>query len=291
MGQLNTILKTGKSALGFLAYAYGRYGEDRCRTVAASLSYTSLLALVPFTAIVFAVLSYFPMLEDFRFEMQVFLFNNMMPDSGDAVIEAFDGFVANAGSMTGFGVVGLLLTSIFLLNTIFATMNMIFRVDRPRPILWRIAIYLGVLIIGPLLLAASFSLATYMLALTKGMGLDVLTGFLGRLARFVPALILIFGFTLFYKIVPKRYVLWRDAVIGGLLAGLCFSGLRWLFGIYLIYFPTYQALYGALSAVPVFLVWMFLSWTVILLGAVLVASLPDWRAKNVDETVEGSVDV
>ena len=101
-----------------------------------------------------------------------------------------------------------------------------------------------------------------------------------RMARFVPALILIAGFSLFYKIVPNRRVTWGDALTGGLLAGLLFSGLRWSFGIYLIYFPTYQTLYGALSAVPVFLLWTFLSWTVVLLGAVTAAALPDWRASR-----------
>ena len=86
-----------------------------------------------------------------------------------------------------------------------------------------------------------------------------------------------FRFSLSYKVVPNRRVEWRDALLGGLIAGLLFAGLRWMFGIYLIYFPTYQTIYGALLVVPVFLVWMFASWTVVLAGAVIAASGPSWR--------------
>lgn len=264
------------------------YHAVRCRSIAAALSYTSLLALVPLMAIVFAVLAAVPALEGFRTEVQAFVFDNLMPASSDTFIEYFDGFIANAGKMTGFGIIGLLLTSMMLLNTIFTAVNRIFRVQKPRPIYLRIAVYLGVLIAGPVFLAASFSLATYILAMTKvvgstvdsAMGVEAFTGLLGRLTRFTPALIMILGFSTFYKVVPNRKVEWRDALLGGVLAGLLFSGLRWLFGIYLIYFPTYQTIYGALSAVPAFLVWLFASWTVVLAGAVVAASGPDWRARD-----------
>lgn len=261
------------------------YHDGQCRTVAASLSYTSLLAMVPLVAIVFAVLAQVPALEGFRGQLQDFVYANLMPASGDTFAEYFDGFIANAGKMTGFGVIGLVLTAMMLINTIFTAINRIFQVERPRPFFLRIGVYLGVLIAGPLVLAASFSLATYILAMTKAVessiGMDAFTGLLGRLTRFVPALILILGFSAFYKVVPNRRVEWRDALSGGLVAGLIFSGLRWLFGIYLIYFPTYQTIYGAMSAVPVFLVWLFASWTVVLAGAAIAASGPDWRQREI----------
>jgi len=264
----------------YMAHIGRHYYEVRCRTIAASLSYTSLLAMVPMVAIIFAVLAAVPALEEFRTEIQGFVFDNLMPESGDIFREYFDGFVANAGKMTGFGIVGLAVTAMMLINTIFMAMDLIFHVEKPRPIYLRLGVYLGVLIVGPMVLAASFSLATYIMTMTKALGIDAFTGLLGRLTRFVPALILILGFSTFYKVVPSRRVEWRDALLGGLIAGLLFAGLRWLFGIYLIYFPTYQAIYGALSAVPVFLVWMFASWTVILAGAVIAASGPSWRRRD-----------
>ena len=267
----------------YLAHVAKHYYAVRCRTIAASLSYTSLLALVPLVAIIFAVLAAVPALEGFRIEIQTFMFSNLMPESSGTFFEYFDGFIANAGKMTGFGIIGLVITAMMLLNTIFTAINLIFQVEKPRPIYLKIAAYLGVLIAGPLLLAASFSLATYIMAMTKALGVDAFTGLLGRLTRFVPALILILGFSTFYKVVPNRKVEWRDAFAGGLMAGLLFAGLRWLFSIYLIYFPTYQTIYGALSAVPVFLVWMFLSWSVVLGGAVIAASGPGWRTREINQ--------
>jgi membrane protein len=245
--------------------------------IAASLSYTSLLAIVPMIAIIFAELAAVPALEGFLTEIQGFVFDNLMPESGDAFREYFDGFIAKAGKMTGFGIVGLALTAMILINTIFMAMNLIFHVEKPRPIYLRVGVYLGGLIVGPLVLAASFSLATYIMTMTKALGVDAFTEVLGRLAGFVPALILILGFSLFYKVLPNRRVEWRDTLLGGLIAGLLFAGLRWMFGIYLIYFPAYQTTYGALSVGPVFLVWMFASWTVVLAGAVIAASGPSWR--------------
>ncbi|MBT5013880.1 MAG: YihY family inner membrane protein [Rhodospirillaceae bacterium] len=266
----------------FTLYALKRYGEDQCQTVAAALSYTSLLAMVPLLAIVFAVLAQVPALESFRIELMNFAFANLLPDSGDKVAASFEAFIANAGKMTGFGIVGLVIAAMMLINTIFKNINLIFRVDRPRPIMLRLIVYVGVLVGGPLVLAVSFSMATYIFALTKGLELEVFTGVMGRLTRLMPAFILIVGFAGFYKVVPNRHVRWRDAFLGGLLAGVMFSGLRWLFGIYLVYFPTYKALYGALSAVPVFMLWMFLSWAVVLFGAVVAASFPDWREHDSD---------
>lgn len=269
-----------KLVAAYLAHIARHYHGVRCRQVAASLSYTSLLALVPLMAIIFAVLAAVPALEGFRHELQEFMFANLMPESGDTFAQYFAGFLANAGKMTGFGIIGLALTAVMLINTIFAAMNLIFHVQKPRPIPLRIAVYFGVLIAGPLVLAASFSLATYILTLTKALQVEAFTGLVGRLTRFVPALLLIFGFATFYKVVPNCRVAWRDALAGGLAAGLIFAGLRWLFGIYLIYFPTYQTIYGALSAVPVFLLWLFMSWSVVLAGAVVAASGPAWRDKN-----------
>lgn len=256
------------------------YHGVHCRTIAASLSFTSLLALVPLMAIIFSVLAEVPYFEKFRHEFLAFVLGYLIPEFGKTFANYFDELRTNTGKITGFGVTGLVITAVMLINTIFMAMNLIFRVEKPRPVLLRIVVYLGVLIIGPIVLASSFSLATYILTLTKAMGVDAFTGLLGRLTRFVPALLLIVGFSVFYKVVPNCRVAWGDAIGGGLVAGLVFSGLRWLFGIYLIYFPVSQNIYGALSVMPIFLLWLFTSWSVVLTGAVVTASGPNWRSKE-----------
>jgi len=274
------IIEKLKLSGAYVAHITRRYDEVRCHTIAASLSYTSLLALVPMVAIFFVVLAAVPSLEEFRTEIKGFVFDNLMSASGDTLAEYFDGFIANAGKLTGFGIFGLAVTGMMLINTIFMAMNLIFHVEKLYPVCLRIGVYLGVLIAAPLVLAANFSLATYLMVMTKAAGVSAFTGVLGHLTYFIPVLIIILGFSIFYKVAPNCRVQWRDALTGGFMAGLVFAVVRWLFGFYLIYFPTYQVIYGALSAVPVFLIWMFTSWTVILAGAVITASAPSWRGRE-----------
>ena len=261
----------------FLAYVSRRFVDDRCPGIAATLSYTSLLALVPLAAIAFAILAVFPLFEGVRGEIQAFVFNNFVPDTGERLAEHFDGFVDNAGRLTSVGIAGLVVTATMLLATIGSALNAIFRVARPRRLVRRLLVYAAVIVLGPLILGASVVLATNIPALAEAAGIGAFTGLAGRLAWLVPVLIVIVAFSLLYAVVPNRTVPWRHAIAGGVAAGILFSTLRWAFALYLVTFPVYRTLYGALSVVPIFLVWMYLSWAVILFGAVLTASLADRR--------------
>ncbi len=280
MGRLSRMAATKaglEQGFAFVAYVSKRYAEDRCLGIAATLSYTSLLALVPLAAIGFAVLTVIPVFEDVREEVNVFVIDIFMPETGERLADYFDGFVKNAGSLTAVGIAGLVVTAIMLLATIGSTLNTIFRVARPRRLRARLLVYLAVLTLGPLVVGASISLATNFPAWVGWTGFDGFTGLLERLNWFVPALIVVVAFSLLYAVVPNQTVAWRNAIAGGLAAGILFSILRWAFGMYLLYFPAYRTIYGALSAVPIFLVWMYLSWAVVLFGAVLTASLAEWR--------------
>lgn len=277
-------------ARGTAVWAFGRFAgrhflDDRCLRVAASLSYTSLLALVPLMAVVFAVLAEVPFFQGMRGVIQAYIFDNMLPDAGANVADAFNSFIDNARNMGRVALAGLAVVAILLFNTIVSAINVIFRVQRHRPVWKRLALFVGVLVLGPVVVAASFALAGYMLALTRGLGGEVLAGPLGLVTRAMPALMMIAGLTIFYWAVPNRTILWRDAVLGGLAGGVLFSLLRWGFGLYLLYFPTYQVIYGALSAVPVFLLWMYLSWAVVLIGGVVVAARAEWRVRELDREI------
>jgi membrane protein len=113
--------------------------------------------------------------------------------------------------------------------------------------------------------------------LARWAGFDGSSGLLERLNWFVSALIVVVAFSLLYAVVPNRRIEWRNAIVGGVTAGILFSMLRWAFGVYLIYFPIYKTIYGALAAVPIFLVWMYLSWAAVLIGAVVTSSLSEQR--------------
>jgi len=262
---------------GLATYVLRRFTEGRCLRMAAGLSYTSLLAIVPLTAIAFAMLAAFPAFEGVREEAQDVLFSNFLPESASVLRGYLDTFVANTSTLSTFGIVGLALTAILLLGAIEADMNAIFRVSRPRALAPRLLVFWALITLGPLLFGASFTLTTYFFAATRFMGVDVLAGPFGSLAGLAPTAILVLMLAGAYLVVPNRPVSLRAALYGGAFAGIAFSLLRQVFHWYVATFPAYQTMYGAVSVVPIFLVYMYLSWTVVLLGAVLTAALDEWR--------------
>lgn len=262
----------------FARYVASRFREDRCMRMAAGLSYTSLLAIVPLTAIAFSMLAAFPVFGGVREAFQEAMFANLLPQSADAMRDYFNQFVSNTTTLSAVGIVALAATAVLLLGTIEADLNAIFRVARPRALAPRLLVFWALLTLGPLILGASFSLSTYFYATTAWLGLDTNTGTLGLLSTFVPTIMIILMLAVFYIIIPNRPVGMTAGIIGGIFAGIAFALLRKAFGWYVVTFPTYQNIYGALSVVPIFLVWMYLSWLVVLVGATLTASVSEWRS-------------
>jgi membrane protein len=255
---------------------------DQCLRSATQLSYASLLAIVPILAICVGLLSAFPGFERLRLEAQVFLFQNLVPNAGVEVSDQLATFVENARSMTGIGTVALLLTAVLLLSTINGAFNAIWRVTEPRPLMVRIMAYWMVLTIGPIFLGASLTLSSYGFVSTIMEQGERTFG----LTRLLPFVLTAGGFTLLYMVVPARPVAFSHALSGGAVAAALFEALKAGFGLYLRQFPSYEAIYGALAAVPIFLVWMYLSWAVVLFGAEIAAAAREWRL--VDRLSRGS---
>ncbi len=265
----------------FLAYVAGRFMRDYGLSMASALAYTSLIALVPLLAIGLAMLAAFPVFDDARQQLQEWVFTNFVPAVGSQVEQWVAHFISNAGQLTALGVVGLGFTAIMLLLTIEATINLIFRVERERPLSARLFVYWTIMTLGPLLLGASFSLAGSLDAIgawAEQRGIDDLEQTLVALPTVLSSL----AFAILFYAVPNRPVLMRDALVGGVAAGLLFTFLRWSFTVYIGSAPTYQTLYGALATIPIFLFWMYASWVVILIGAEIAAALPEWRHGRLD---------
>lgn len=259
----------------FVRYAVNRYRKDDASRMAAALSYTSLLSLVPLIAIALAMLAAFPVFDPVRKDLLSFAFQNLVPAIGNVVQEQINRFIGNAGRLTAVGVVGLAFTAVMLLVTIEGSFNMIFRVARERTILSKLLVYWTGLTLGPLLIGAAFSLQGYMTAVNKWQITQAVSPILSLP---VPFLLTVVAFTGLFAAIPNRRVQLRDALAGGVVAALLFAGLRWGFGYYVISSKAYTSLYGAVAAVPIFLFWMFLSWAVVLVGAEVTAALPEWRA-------------
>ncbi len=255
-----------------------RVGEERLLDTAASLTFTTLLALVPLVTIALTVFSAFPVFASFTAHIKDFLLANLVPEAASRLITVYGRqFVDNAARLTAFGIIGLGITAVLVMHTILDSFNRIWRVRRPRSLAVRIALYWAVLTVGPILIGGSLSVTSWLLALSEDLT-SIAPGINGMLLKSVPFLLTMLALAFVYNVVPNRSVATRDALIGGVLAAFVFEAVKVGFSQYLALFPTYTLVYGTFAGVPAFLLWIYLSWLIVLLGAVVVAVLPDWRA-------------
>ena len=268
-------------------FAFRRFKTDASPQAASSLTYTTLLSLVPLLAIAFAIFAAFPAFKDAREQLEATVFTNLVPGVGGDIQAHLSGFLENAGQLGTVGVVGLGLSALLLLSTIEATFNRIWRVKHPRPLVVRFLLYWGVLTLGPLLIGAGITLSTDFFSVARqglsdvGMDANQFSMEAGGLGDQLWSILLqTILFTVLFLVVPNRRVGWRDAFLGGLVSGAGFQVLKIGFAWYLGNVFTYQAIYGAMAAFPIFLIWMYLSWCVVLLGATFAASLPEWKARE-----------
>jgi membrane protein len=269
----------------FLLFVLRRWNEDKCPQIAGSLAFTTLLALVPVFAIVVALLSSSPFFEDLLVHFKVFLLLNLVPDIAGRIITGYlEPFAHNAGRLTTIGLAFLALTAMALMFTVDRSINGIWRSTRARPFWVAFVGYLAILVMGPLLIGISVSVTTYLLSLSAGLVAHE-TGWRTLLLRAIPAAVSAVAFFLIYRIVPHDPVPWRHAVAGGVVTGILFEAAKELFAVYVRTVPTYSVVYGTFAAVPLFLIWVYVSWLVVLFGAELTASLGHWKGPPAREIV------
>ncbi len=257
-----------------------RAKNDTILRVSSSLSYTSLIALVPLLSIALAIFSAFPVFNDIRNQLQELLIQNFVPSAGQEISAYLNQFVNATGKLTTIGVIGLALTAILLLSTIENSFNFIFKVRQPRRIATKITLYWTVITLGPLLLGAAFSLRGYIYALNQLPGAENLS-FFGKLT---PAGITFIILIMIYTLVPNRKVKITHAAAGSVIALILFWILRKIFAFAVIGSGTYKTLYGAMAALPIFLVWMYLAWGVVIFGAVFTAALGEYRQEHIEKS-------
>jgi membrane protein len=202
----------------------------------------------------------------------------MLPESAEVIATYAEQFADNAARLTAVGVLFLFVTAMIVLQTIDRAFNQIWRVPRPRTTVQRVFIYWALLTVGPVLVGASLSLTSWLVSYSLGLVKDVpLAGEV--LLKVVPILLTGVAFSLVYITIPNRRVLARDALSGGFLAALAFEWMKYGFALYVTHFATYKLVYGAFAGIPIFLLWIYLSWLVVLSGAVAAAVMPEWRER------------
>jgi membrane protein len=220
----------------------------------------------------FMIMSAFPAFAEVRGQLENFIFNNFVPTAGNVVQDYMTDFVANASGMGAVSIISLLVVALLLISNIDKTFNHIWRTQVQRPIIYTFAIYWMVITLGPLLIGSSIVVSSYLAGLatfaeeyTPGLG----TFFL----KFVPSFAAIGAFLILYMIVPNRPVRAKYALCGAILATVLFEFSKKVFALYVTNFPSYEVIYGALAVIPILFLWVYLSWVVVLLGAVFTYSI------------------
>ncbi len=250
---------------GFIFYTFHRFGKDRCSSIAAELTVTSLLSLVPFLTVIFALLALFPQVQSMGTEVQSWIFTNFMPESSKAIESYLNQYIQNTKGLTSVGTIMLIVTSLMLMRTIDQSFNRIWQVKKKSSPVRVFLVYWAVLTMGPLLLAMSLGVSSYFASLP--LISDVVQSYSGLFKRGVPMLMSFIAFGVMFLAVPNRRVKIRHAVVAALVTAILFELAKWGFGLFVKKFSTYQLIFGALASVPLFLIWVQVSWMILLLGA------------------------
>lgn len=251
-----------------------RFLEESLGMRASSLTFTTVLALVPFFVVALAVFTAFPIFGQLQNGLQQWLVNSLVPDTiARQVLGYLTQFSAKASSLGMMGFTVLVFTVLALVLTIDRTLNTIWRVKRLRPLGQRVLIYWAVLTLGPLVLGASLAFSSYVMSASGGL-VQALPGGIRLVLDMVEFLALMAGLAAIYHYVPNMPVQWRHALTGGFVAAGLIEIAKKGLGLYMANVPTYSMVYGAFATVPILLIWIYVAWVVVLAGAVLTAYFP-----------------
>ncbi|MCH7344850.1 YihY family inner membrane protein [Pelomonas sp. CA6] len=251
-----------------------RFREERLGLTAGSLTFTTLISLVPLLTVMLALFTAFPIFSSFQIALEKYFLKSLIPDNiARPVLAALTQFAAKANRLGALGLVVLGFTALMLMLTIDRTLNQIWRVQRPRPIAQRVLVYWAALTLGPLMLGGSLTLTSY--AVSAGQGLVAkLPDNLVVLLSSLDLLVLWAAIAGLFRYVPNTDVRWRHALLGSAFVAVAFHVAKSLLAWYVKQVPTYSTLYGAFATVPIFLIWLYVGWSIVLLGAILAANAP-----------------
>jgi membrane protein len=251
-----------------------RFREDRLGITASSLTFTTLIALVPLLTVMLALFSAFPMFAKFQGALQQYFLQSLVPDGiAKPVLGTLTQFASKANRLGSAGLVFLLVSALALMLTIDRTLNGIWRVRKPRPIAQRVLVYWAAITLGPLLLGISLTLSSLALTASRGI-VDALPGGLAVALQTLEFVLLWLGMSALFRYVPNTQVRWRHALAGGLFVAVGLEVAKRVLAWYVGAMPGISMIYGAFATLPILLLWIYLAWLIVLFGAVIAAYAP-----------------
>ncbi len=251
-----------------------RFGDDRLALTAGGLTFTTIISLVPMITVMLALFSAFPMFASLQDALQRYFLQTLVPDTiARPVLGAISQFSLRASRLGLVGLIALFVTALAMMLTIDRALNAIWRVRKPRRIGQRVLVYWAAVTLGPLIFAVSLTATSYALSVSRGL-VGAMPRGLGLAVGTAEFLLEMLSVALLFHYVPNTFVRWRHALIGGLFVATCMAAGKRLLTAYFGAVPTYATVYGAFATLPIFLIWIYLSWVIILLGAVIAAYAP-----------------
>ncbi len=270
-----------KTWFQFILFVLHRFREDQCQERAASLTYTTLFAVVPMLTVFLVVISSIKALEPARQELQQLLYSNFLPKTTIAFDTILNSFTEKSSNLTLIGIVFLFVTSILMLTNIESAFNKIWRIKRARGGILGFMRYWTIISLSPFLLGTAFIVSSTLASLSilsqNFTGYELNDAFVLWLISFV---LTIFGFSMLYWTIPNRAVPIKSAFVAGIFTTVIFETLKSFFGILMTNFTSYEFVYGAFAAIPIFLLWIYLTWNVVLLGVQISYAMTSFQGKD-----------
>lgn len=268
--------------LDILAFIWSRFGQEKIIQLASSLTFSTVLAIVPLLAVVLSLFTAFPLFKEYSDALQDFMINSLMPPAiSDNIMKYLNEFATQASRLTAIGGGFLILTVMLLIMSVESALNDIWHVSRQRPFSQRLLVYWALISVGPILTGASLWTTAFLARESLGR-VENVPVLLELTLQFIPFILSALGFAAIFAIVPNCKVRGRDALAGGFLTSVILEGMKQGFAYYISQFSTYTVIYGAFAALPVFLIWVYLSWLGILLGALWAANIPAIRINRIE---------
>jgi membrane protein len=292
----NLVNKYWQKHRDLIFYFARRVKREQIQVIAGYLSYVCLMSLVPLIVVMLSVMTAFPLFADLQVIIEQFVYKNFLPAAGNTVQEYLTGFVSNASKMSAVAISFLFLAALLLISAIDKTFNKIWRVHEKRRTITSFAMYWMVLTLGPILVGASIAISSYLLSMVPVDEYDVF-GLFNILVRTLPLVTSIIAFVILYMAVPNKVVPFKSALLGAVIAAILFELAKKAFAVYITAFPSYQIIYGALATIPIIFLWVYVSWLIVLLGALITVSIQEYSniSENstlmVETNLEDSVEV
>ncbi|MEM8561354.1 MAG: YihY family inner membrane protein [Pseudomonadota bacterium] len=261
------------------SYVFSRFTADRCSENSAALTYMSLFALVPLLTVIYTMASAVPTFQGLEVRLETFMFENLVPDANSEIRDYLDDFSRQAKNLTGPGIIFLVITAVLMLRNVERALNQIWRAKGNRSAVSSFLLYWAVLSLAPITFGVALGLSTYLSSFAHTLEDYDLIGAQSFMLKVAPLLLSTAGFALIYVAVPNCRVPFKHCLIGGFIAALAFHVARSVFTD-LVIGSSYTFIYGAFAAVPLFLLWIYLSWNIVLMGGILVHSLSAYQSEE-----------